>query len=58
MKPIIFKGGVDKVEVGLSFFNSFVTIAKCAGAASINVYSIDKLIESLYLVKKESKDVK
>ena len=58
MKPIIFKDGVDKVEVGLSFFNSFVTITKCAGAVSINTYSIDKLIETLYLVKKELEDVK
>ncbi len=58
MKPIIFKDGVDKVEVGLSFFNSYVTITGCAGAVYVNVDSIDKLIEVLYLIKKESEDVK
>lgn len=58
MKPIIFKDGVDEIEVGLSFSKAFVTIAGCVGAVSINMYSIDKLIESLYLVKKELEDVK
>ena len=58
MKPIIFKDGVDKVEVGLSFSKAFVTISDDDAETWIGVECIDKLIEALRLVKKESEDVK
>lgn len=54
MKPIIFNDETDdEIEVGLTPSKSYVTITGCAGAVYVNVYSIDKLIEVLYLIKEE-----
>lgn len=56
MKPIIFNDGTAKIEVGLSFSNSFATIREIreGGAVTyINVDCIDKLIEALQKVKEE-----
>lgn len=53
MKPIIFNDGTSETTVELSLSKAFVIICGDDGETQVDIHCIDKLIEALYLVKKE-----